>query len=169
MRTGWMGACATLALLAGCQDRNPGDNDAQANVADARPIDNLALPPENIAQAAEEAEDAENVPEELGSATSAAPGTIPAAFQGRWAVDRARCGDGQQLALTVMPKLLRFYESEAKVKQVEAAGPRAITVTSSFSGEGQSWEDSQRLSLSSDGRTLTIAARNTATRRVKCS
>ncbi|MBB5684234.1 hypothetical protein [Sphingobium boeckii] len=150
-------------MLTACQDRNPGDNFAETNAADVRPIEDLARPPEDLRNEVDAASD------DSEAAPSSALETIPVAFQGRWAVDRARCGDGQELGLTVTPTLLRFYESEAKVKQIQAAGPRAITVTSDFSGEGQSWEDSQRLSLSADGQMLTIAVKKTATRRVKCS
>ena len=161
MRAGWIGLGA-LALLAACQDRNPSNNEAGANGADPRPIGELAKPPVDLAN--EESAIVEDLVAEVPS-----PATIPAAFQGRWASDRSKCGDGQESGLTITPKMLRFYESEAKVKSVDATGPRAITVAASFIGEGQSWEDSQRLSLSENGQMLTIAGKNVAIRRTKCS
>ena len=160
MRRGCL-ALAALALLAGCgkSDDAPAENTAvpERNVTD------LARPPAELGENAAPAEEpAEETPPVVTSA-------IPAAYQGRWGATASRCGDGEEMALTITPQVLRFYESEGRVKRVPPAGPRRIAVTGAFTGEGDSWENVQTLALSPEGDTLTISARGTASRRVRCS
>ena len=160
MRYRWL-PLAALALLAGCNKRD--DTPAENAAAPVRNVTDLARPPADIAENAAPAEEpAEETPSVVGSA-------IPAAYQGRWGATASRCGDGEEMALTITPQILRFYESEGRVKRVAPAGPRRIAVTSAFTGEGDSWENVQTLALSPGGDVLTIAAKGGASKRVRCS
>ena len=159
----WAGGLILLAMLAGCGREAPADNDAQPSAA-TRKIEDLARPPADAGNAAVETQRSDPAP-----AVSTMTDSIPAAFQGRWGTSRDGCGDGQEMALTITPALLRFYESEGRVKRVAPLGPGAISVRSLYSGEGESWENVQRLTLSADGQALTIASKGSSARRVKCS
>ena len=152
-----------LALLAGCGRDAPADNGTQPS-AETHTIPDLAQPP---AETGQEARDAQ-VPD-ASPTPAATAAVIPAAFRGRWGASRAKCGDGEEQALTITPALLRFYESEGRVKRVAPLGPRAISVRSRYSGEGESWENVQTLTLSESGEGLTIASMGTSAIRVKCS
>lgn len=82
--------------------------------------------------------------------------TIPAAFHGEWNGDRADCGTGTGLTrLRISADRLRFYESVATVRDVDVESDRVITVTADYEGEGQTWQEKRRFSLSADGNSLT--------------
>jgi hypothetical protein len=88
---------------------------------------------------------------------AATAASIPAAFQGRWALvpndcDEAR-GDNKGL-MTVGADRLRFYESRATPGAIRMAGPGRLQTTLSFVGEGQSWSHPTTLTVQEDGRVL---------------
>ncbi len=91
--------------------------------------------------------------EEQQPATST---TIPSAFVGEWNDDLNACGtDNNDSRLRIEPKRVRFYESDGDVRRVEVINSRAIKVTASFAGEGQTWADSTDFVLSRSGEDLT--------------
>lgn len=82
--------------------------------------------------------------------------TIPLAFVGEWNDDLNACGtDNDDSRLRIEPKRVRFYESDGDVRVVEVINSRAIKVTASFAGEGQTWADSTDFVLSRSGEDLT--------------
>ncbi|HEU5211090.1 MAG TPA: hypothetical protein VFU06_16960 [Longimicrobiales bacterium] len=82
--------------------------------------------------------------------------TIPAAFRGEWNGDRSDCGTGNSVTrLRISADRLRFYESVATVRDVKVESDRVITVTADYEGEGQTWQETRRFSLSADGNSLT--------------
>ena len=96
-------------------------------------------------------------------------GLIPAAMQGRWTGAAERCGDkAAALELTVMPDQLLFHESVGTVKSVTQDKDGRAAVDAAFTGEGQSWTRTLALSLSKDGKALTIVNDGTAVTRKRC-
>lgn len=86
-----------------------------------------------------------------------APGIIPTAFQGHWNLDAAQCGEGaDESRLRVGPQRLRFYESVGEVRGLRVKSDREIVVQLAYSGEGDTWLQSNRMTLSPDGKKLTI-------------
>ena len=78
------------------------------------------------------------------------PTSIPALFQGRWGINRADCtstrGDAKGL-LTIEDARLIFYESRGALGDVLGATPTSFDARYGFTGEGQTWKRTERLSL----------------------
>jgi len=142
---------ALLALaLAACQQPNN---------------ENIAIDESNTANAAIETlppdETMTNVENETGNNTAEAeqPTTllIPAAFHGRWGMVPADCtstrGDAKGL-ITIGDKTIDFYESKGTLTKVTLNAPENFTGTFAFTGEGQSWTNSQNLKLTGSSSTL---------------
>lgn len=101
---------------------------------------------------------------EPAATASPSPGTvaatataIPPRFRGRWGLVPADCDprrDDNKGLMTVAARQLRFYESRAVPAKVERTGPDALAVTLAFSGEGQTWAETARLTLRQNGRVL---------------
>jgi hypothetical protein len=80
---------------------------------------------------------------------------IPAQFLGEWNEKLSDCGTGNNdTRLRIDPTLLHFYESDAVVKDVLVQNARTVTVTGLFSGEGETWTDKYRMTLSPSGNEL---------------
>lgn len=159
-----------LLLTAAC-DRTPDKQGDQpgvvTNILDqtlpgTRP--NVAEAPDNGITPVEAAPDVKTPP------PAAAPdGLIPAAMQGRWAGAAERCGDkAAALELTVMPDQLLFHESVGTVKSVTQDKDGRAAVEAAFTGEGQSWTRTLALSLSKDGKALTVVNDGAAVTRKRC-
>ena len=139
---------ALIALaLAACQQPND-DNIAidESNTANA---DFETLPPD---------ETVTNVENEVGnSAEPPATLAIPAAFHGRWGMVPADCtstqGDNKGL-ITIRDKTIDFFESKGTLTKVTLNAPENFTGTFAFTGEGQSWTNSQNLKLTGSSNTL---------------
>lgn len=83
---------------------------------------------------------------------------IPARFHGEWNADPDACGTGSsESRLRISADLIRFYESVGVVKDVDIESDRVITVEAQYQGEGDTWSDERRLSLSADGNSLTVS------------
>ena len=94
---------------------------------------------------------------------------IPSRFQGEWNQDPSACGTGaSDTRLRIGAEELRFYESAGDVSEVEVVNDRVIDVTASYSGEGQSWTNKRRLTLSEDGGTLTVSGDGATMTRTRC-
>ena len=82
---------------------------------------------------------------------------IPAAFHGRWGLVPADCtstkGDAKGL-ITIGDKTIEFYESKGTLTKVTLNAPENFTGTFAFTGEGQSWTNSQNLKLTGSSNTL---------------
>ena len=136
-------ALAAIAAVAGCDQRDPVANDANANGALPQPVNEAspnpeALPPTNAAE-----------PEAANAVSPAASG-IPAALHGRWGMSPGDCtstrGDAKGL-LTISREEMRFYESVAVPAEGAEAAANSISGTFSFTGEGQTWSRYQSLQL----------------------
>lgn len=76
------------------------------------------------------------------------PALIPAPFLGEWNEDSSACGTANNDSkLVIKPGVLYFYESQGHVRKIVQHNPEAITVTMSFSGEGQVWDDTSTFVL----------------------
>jgi len=127
--------------------------------------ENIAIDESNAANAAIETlppdETVTNVENEVGnnSAEAELPTTllIPAAFHGRWGMVPADCtstkGDNKGL-ITIGDKTIDFYESKGTLTKVTLNAPENFTATFAFTGEGQSWTNSQNLKLTGSSNTL---------------
>ncbi len=143
---------ALIALvLTACQQAND-DNIAidESNTANA---DIETLPPDETMT-----NDASGVGE--SNSTTPAPSesaSIPAAFHGRWGMNPADCtstkGDAKGLII-VDPTSIKFYESRGRLTKVVLNAPENFTGTFAFTGEGQSWTNSQNLKLTGSSNTL---------------
>ncbi len=84
--------------------------------------------------------------------------SIPAAFHGEWNAELDACGTGRNATrLRISGSRIRFYESTGVVQAVGIESGRVVTVTAEYQGEGDTWEDERRLSLSADGSSLTVS------------
>lgn len=142
------------------QDDQPG---VVTNILD-QTLPNMADPPANGITPVE------TVPDVQRPTPAAGPdGLVPAAMQGRWAGAAEHCGDkAAALELTVMPDQLLFHESVGTVKSVTQDKDGRAAVEAAFTGEGQSWTRTLALSLSQDGKALTIVNDGTAVTRKRC-
>jgi hypothetical protein len=132
---------ASVATLVACSGQDPvapEANNISSSEVDVLPPDESAATPTN---------DLENGADEpVVEATS----TIPASFQGRWALSPADCtstrGDNKGL-LTVAADKLTFYEARAipagSLKQTKDS----VSGDFNFTGEGQNWKRYQVLEL----------------------
>jgi hypothetical protein len=146
---------ALLALaLAACRQENPNNiaidesNSANAEV-ETLPPDETVTNDSNLG----------NTDSDTNAAMPAAPGTlaIPAAFRGRWGMNPADCtstkGDAKGL-ITIGDKTIKFFESKGTLIKVVLNAPENFTGTFAFTGEGQSWTNSQNLKLTNSSNTL---------------
>jgi len=112
------------------------------------------------------------VPSESSSGpggTKPAKSALPFAFRGKWTGKGQNCADARSdMMLTAGATELRFYESVGTLISVEGAGPGAIIVTAKYEGEGQSWTQRQKLTLSNDGNRLSILNQGVTTVRKRC-
>lgn len=161
-------AAATLLLLAACSGE--GSEEAAGNVAagmaqDAGAPDGPAIAPEPAANEAAASADGDG--NEASSQQSAS--IIPARFHGEWNSDRSACGSGSNASrLRISGDRLQFYESVGLARRVEVEGERVVEVTAQYVGEGESWQDQRRLSLSEDGDSLTVTGSGSSLVRHRC-
>jgi hypothetical protein len=82
---------------------------------------------------------------------------IPSGIQGRWALVPADCtstsGDAKGL-LVIDGKMLKFYESRAKLTMIKERDANRVRASYAFSGEGQEWKQDVLLDLQDDGKKL---------------
>jgi hypothetical protein len=98
-------------------------------------------------------------PRPAPSPSAEEPGTIPTAFQGEWNRQLDHCGTGlNDSALSIEPGAMRFYESRGEVTRVTRTGERELSVEADFRGEGETWRETVRLTLSADGEQLTVGS-----------
>lgn len=88
-------------------------------------------------------------------------GSIPRQFWGTWTEKPDLCGQPSldDSILVVKARELDFYESYGAVKSVVIHNDLAITVTSSFSGEGETWNATNTYVLSGSRLDLTMSDR----------
>lgn len=137
-------AAAMFLALAACQQGND---------------DNIAIDETNTLNA-----EIETLPPDEGNdqtaeanAAEAPAAAIPAAFQGRWGMTPGDCtstrGDPKGLII-VDEDGIKFFESEATLTKVTLNAPENFTGTFTFTGEGESWSNSQNLKLIGSSNTL---------------
>ncbi|WP_294121317.1 hypothetical protein [Sphingomonas sp.] len=139
-------AAALFFALAACQQGNN---------------DNIAIDDTNTANAEIETlppdETVSNVADDEGDSTTAVAPVIPAAFRGRWGMVPADCtstrGDAKGLII-IDDDSIKFFESNAVLTKVTQSAPENFTGTFAFSGEGESWTNSQNLKLGGSSNTL---------------
>ena len=87
--------------------------------------------------------------------SSASPSDIPLPYCGRWNLDAAACGSDQsEGGLLIESGAMTFYESRGLVRSViEQVGTLELHLQ--MTGEGETWGETLRLSLSSDRTQLT--------------
>ncbi|PFG64446.1 hypothetical protein AXZ77_3086 [Thioclava sp. ES.031] len=84
----------------------------------------------------------------------AMPTTLPDGMIGRWGLTKADCDSSRDDAkglMVVKPDSLQFYESQAKLTEIDSATDRVVRATWNFIGEGEKWQRDIVLTLSSTG------------------
>lgn len=141
-------ACCAAFLLASCSESAPVDSN---DSPEATENGALASPPPPVRQP---------IPE---------PGdSIPSAFHGTYDESREDCERPSEYRLRVEARALRFHESIGEVKGVSVEGPRLVSVSADYQGEGESWHSVRRMHLSDDGATLTVSGDGTEMVRIRC-
>ena len=142
-------SAALVALaLAACQQ--PNDANIAIDDTNATNADIETLPPD---------ESVANEPANVmnGNSSEAGPVAIPAAFRGRWGMNPADCtstkGDAKGL-IAIDSDSIKFFESRGKLTKVTLNAPENFTGTFAFTGEGQTWTNSQNLKLTGSSNTL---------------
>ncbi|WP_298469315.1 polysaccharide deacetylase family protein [uncultured Erythrobacter sp.] len=82
----------------------------------------------------------------IGKASSA----IPARYLGVWDYEGGTCAPESDLRMAIRPRAITFYESVGKATDVRLDGEDVI-VDLAMDGEGETWEQSLRLSLVGNG------------------
>lgn len=146
-------ALLTLALAA-CQQPNDVNiaidesNSANAQI-ETLPPDETVTNDANLSS--EDSDTSAGMPVPPGAAV------IPAAFHGRWGMTPADCtstgGDAKGL-ITIDGNGIKFFESRGTLTKVTLSAPENFTGTFAFTGEGQSWTNSQNLKLTGSSNTL---------------
>jgi hypothetical protein len=156
-------ALAVLLVAAGCDRSDPPANQVAIDLNAATPAPEPTPAP--IAPVAP-APPAANAAEPAAVAAT----MLPAAYHGVFDQTAAACSAASSIyRLTVTGKALRFHESLADVKSVTPDGANAVRVAASYSGEGMTWSNIQRVALSDGGQTLTITGEGEPVRRKRCS
>lgn len=150
-----------LAGLAACDKQ--GDNGSNASLNAPIPSTSNEAAPQNADR------DAATSNQSAAGGAPDAAGSLPVAFRGKWTGKGQDCADARSdMLLTVSARELRFYESVGTITGVEGGGPGAVIVTAKYEGEGQSWTQRQKLTLSADGDSLTILNQGVTTTRKRC-
>lgn len=156
---GLMAATLLLAACSGGNDEQPptetAEKAAPARVAPTQPAAAEPVPADaDLTYAADPALAPPAAPEAgIGSGAKA----IPAAIQGRWALDAGDCAAraGTDLtALVIDAKTLRFFESAGDLARVRERSANRIVADYKFSGEGEQWDRLMLLALVDGGKTL---------------
>ena len=82
---------------------------------------------------------------------------IPAAMQGRWALEKSECTADPAIAkglMTVDATTLHFYESRAVLRRGAITGPTRLEGRFDFTGEGQEWTRQEVLDVRLSGEML---------------
>ena len=167
---------AAALLLAACSTEQAPENEAGGNemmgdeslVSDASDDELADVPPPPPLPDAEDSGNTSDDEADNGSDDEVAT-AIPARFHGEWNQDLSACGTGSsETRLRISGDRLRFYESAGEVSEVDIVNDRVIEVTAAYSGEGQTWTNERRLSLSPDGDTLTVTGEGATMTRSRC-
>jgi hypothetical protein len=160
-----LGLSGGLLLLAACGDTtDKAAPEEKAAVAPAATETPAALPAETPAPAPAPApaedykpDPAVKPPAAVEAGVGSGDKVIPAAIQGRWALNAADCPKkpGTDLtALVIDAANLRFHESHGELARVRERSTNRIAADYKFSGEGMDWDRLMVLSVEDGGKTL---------------
>jgi hypothetical protein len=155
-------ALAMLFAAAACDRSDPPANQVSIDLNATAPEPAAPTPTAPAAPA----EPAANAVEPAAATTT----SLPAAYHGVFDQTAAACGSSSSVyRLTVTGGELRFHESLGDVKSVTPDGANAVRVAASYSGEGMTWSNIQRIALSDGGQMLTITGEGAPVKRTRCS
>lgn len=83
------------------------------------------------------------------------PGSIPVRFQGVWDYVGGTCSPESDMRMEIKGREILYYESIGQVSGIGTEGDDAL-VDLVMEGEGEQWVQVSRLSLSNDGKTLSV-------------
>ncbi|MGF1549340.1 MAG: hypothetical protein ACFBQW_02225 [Sphingomonadaceae bacterium] len=118
-------------------------------------------------------------PEEIAKGPPAPPPTppekrrrieaIPPEYHGPWASDEKACANANaETRMRIWPERIEYHESAALVMDAMADGANAITLKLAFTGEGETWTETQHLALSSNDEKLAISSGEASIARIRC-
>jgi hypothetical protein len=111
-------------------------------------------PPANVVERPTAPDPAAPLSTPAASQSPSPAGMMPEVFRGEWNRVTADCGTARNDSrLRIEAKQVRFHESSGEVLRVREDG-RTIAVRARYTGEGETWEDERRFTLSADGKTL---------------
>lgn len=94
----------------------------------------------------------EYIPREIRSSD-----VIPAKFRGAWTTAGNDCASEENIErMEVAAKSMHFYESVADFQRVTPDGASSVLIDALSEGEGQSWKDKLRLTLSDSNNELIV-------------
>jgi hypothetical protein len=79
---------------------------------------------------------------------------VPRQFQGVWAADLKSCPNPEDDLLRISADKIDFYERTGKVVTVRVRDKWTVELDLDMTGEGDSWRETLKLTLSEDRRTL---------------
>ena len=159
----WMLCGVMMFGLAACsQEAEP---DRPAEEAEAVVAQDSAASQSEIAQPEAKPPQGETDSDEVEKSPSPATApetpeqqsTIPAAFLGVWDAETGTCSRESDLRLEISPQQIIFYESFGQVVTVKRIGEAKVEIALAMQGEGQTWSNTERLTVSNDGQTLILA------------
>ncbi|APZ99608.1 hypothetical protein BWQ93_14770 [Sphingopyxis sp. QXT-31] len=149
-----------MLMLAACGDSaDKAAPEEKASVAPATDAEPAPPPPAPEPTPAEEyqPDPAMKPPAAVEAGIGSGEKAIPAAIQGRWALNAADCPKrpGTDLtALVIDAANLRFHESHGELARVRERSANRIVADYKFSGEGMDWDRLMMLSIADGGKTL---------------
>lgn len=77
-----------------------------------------------------------------GSSSISEPETIPPAYRGAWAANKAQCKDPDGVdRIVIMAEGVDYYESGGRLVRITQAGEeRSVKVKLAYEGEGEVWD-----------------------------
>ena len=82
--------------------------------------------------------------------------TVPEHFRGTWASSVKDCDAiGAESKLTIGETGIDFYESRGRILAIATEGTNELGLLMELTGEGKTWLDARKFTLSQDGQTLT--------------
>ena len=167
MRSLILPASFGLIMLTACQPAPEGQEGVEnvageENAAAMRPSAPEVLPsrtpePDEI-----------GAPEKVPAPADTAPGPIPAAYRGTWAIEPGDCSAQPGLTrIVVTPAEIGYYEGRSEVKSATRTGSRLL-IDIAHHAEGTTERAEQSIDLSADGRRLSFNRGGTSFGYRKC-
>lgn len=158
-------------MLAACQPAPEGEEGVETVAGENEAADMRPSAPEVLPSRTPEPEEIgapEKAPAPSPAPSNAAPGPIPAAYRGTWAIEPGDCSAQPGLTrIVVAPAEIGYYEGRSEVKAAARNGSRLV-IDIVHHAEGTTERSEQSIDLSADGRRLSFNRGGTSFGYRKC-